>query len=208
MDASEPRINKSILWIAVGLIVLSFGYLLWYSFAQQKEGISCTQDARLCPNGSYVGRTGPACEFAPCPSNPDGWRAARDEETGISFIYPDKLPTVFVSTVDWPPKINIKNGPFICTETGSSTQGSGQTLKQNIDGREYCITKISGAAAGSMYTQYAYAFARENRTAVLAFTLRAPQCANYEEPQRKACENEMASFSMNSIVGRIVDSIQ
>ncbi|OGK13184.1 hypothetical protein A3C98_00610 [Candidatus Roizmanbacteria bacterium RIFCSPHIGHO2_02_FULL_37_15] len=28
----------------------------------------CTQEAKLCPNGSYVGRTGPNCEFAPCPT--------------------------------------------------------------------------------------------------------------------------------------------
>ncbi len=28
---------------------------------------ACTLDAKLCPDGSYVGRTGPNCEFAPCP---------------------------------------------------------------------------------------------------------------------------------------------
>ena len=27
----------------------------------------CTQEAKLCPDGSSVGRTGPNCEFAPCP---------------------------------------------------------------------------------------------------------------------------------------------
>ncbi|QQG41796.1 MAG: hypothetical protein HYV90_00585 [Candidatus Woesebacteria bacterium] len=27
---------------------------------------SCTEEAKLCPDGSYVGRTGPNCEFAPC----------------------------------------------------------------------------------------------------------------------------------------------
>lgn len=32
-----------------------------------EEGVMCTQDAKLCPDGSYVGRTGPRCEFAPCP---------------------------------------------------------------------------------------------------------------------------------------------
>lgn len=30
--------------------------------------VACTQEAKLCPNGTYVGRTGPNCEFAPCPS--------------------------------------------------------------------------------------------------------------------------------------------
>lgn len=29
---------------------------------------ACTMEAKLCPDGSYVGRTGPNCEFAECPS--------------------------------------------------------------------------------------------------------------------------------------------
>ena len=29
--------------------------------------IVCTQDAKVCPDGSAVGRTGPNCEFAECP---------------------------------------------------------------------------------------------------------------------------------------------
>ncbi len=28
--------------------------------------VACTMDARMCPDGSYVGRTEPNCEFAPC----------------------------------------------------------------------------------------------------------------------------------------------
>jgi hypothetical protein len=30
-------------------------------------GAICTQDAKVCPDGSAVGRTGPHCEFAACP---------------------------------------------------------------------------------------------------------------------------------------------
>ncbi|MCX6740678.1 MAG: hypothetical protein NTZ49_05650 [Candidatus Parcubacteria bacterium] len=30
------------------------------------EPQACTQEAKLCPDGSYVGRTGPNCEFAEC----------------------------------------------------------------------------------------------------------------------------------------------
>jgi len=29
---------------------------------------ACTQEAMICPDGSSVGRVGPNCEFAPCPS--------------------------------------------------------------------------------------------------------------------------------------------
>lgn len=30
-------------------------------------GVMCTMDAKICPDGSAVGRSGPNCEFAPCP---------------------------------------------------------------------------------------------------------------------------------------------
>lgn len=29
--------------------------------------VACTMEAKICPDGSAVGRTGPNCEFAPCP---------------------------------------------------------------------------------------------------------------------------------------------
>lgn len=33
---------------------------------------ACTREAKICPDGSAVGRTGPNCEFAPCPeAKPD-----------------------------------------------------------------------------------------------------------------------------------------
>jgi hypothetical protein len=32
--------------------------------------VACTQEAKLCPDGSAVGRTGPNCEFALCPNVP------------------------------------------------------------------------------------------------------------------------------------------
>ncbi len=33
------------------------------------EPVACTMEAKTCPDGSYVGRTGPNCEFSPCPTN-------------------------------------------------------------------------------------------------------------------------------------------
>lgn len=31
------------------------------------ENVVCTLDARVCPDGSSVGRVPPSCDFAPCP---------------------------------------------------------------------------------------------------------------------------------------------
>ncbi len=34
------------------------------------QGAVCTMEAMQCPDGTYVGRTGPNCEFAACPTAP------------------------------------------------------------------------------------------------------------------------------------------
>jgi hypothetical protein len=35
--------------------------------APEESRVACTMDARQCPDGSFVGRIPPSCEFAPCP---------------------------------------------------------------------------------------------------------------------------------------------
>lgn len=38
--------------------------------ADQFPAGACTTEAKICPDGSGVGRTGPNCEFTPCPEAP------------------------------------------------------------------------------------------------------------------------------------------
>lgn len=35
--------------------------------APDDNWVACTADAKICPDGTGVGRVGPNCEFAPCP---------------------------------------------------------------------------------------------------------------------------------------------
>ena len=35
------------------------------------SGVNCPTDAMICPDGTAVGRSGPDCEFDPCPDAPD-----------------------------------------------------------------------------------------------------------------------------------------
>lgn len=48
------------------------GALLWAIGAREvlapTDGVMCTQEVKECPDGSYVGRTGPKCEFKECPT--------------------------------------------------------------------------------------------------------------------------------------------
>ena len=52
--------------LLIGLFAISTGFVRAADTAP--SGIMCAQDAKQCPDGSYVSRTGPACEFAACPS--------------------------------------------------------------------------------------------------------------------------------------------
>jgi len=73
-----------------------FSWKIWKNmgdfFGQKNEQtIVCTQDAKLCPDGSYVSRKGPKCEFDACPDEIDisGWKTYTDTEAGFSIKYPE-----------------------------------------------------------------------------------------------------------------------
>lgn len=60
--------------IAGAVVILGIlvgAYYFWTERAQApgNPGVACTQEAKQCPDGSYVGRTGPHCEFSPCPDD-------------------------------------------------------------------------------------------------------------------------------------------
>ncbi len=45
------------------------GYVQDLAGIIQQRQVKCTKEAKICPDGSSVGRTGPNCEFAACPSS-------------------------------------------------------------------------------------------------------------------------------------------
>ncbi len=50
------------------ILLISFGaVLIVYTLEGKPKQTACTEEAKLCPDGSAVGRTGPDCEFEPCP---------------------------------------------------------------------------------------------------------------------------------------------
>lgn len=143
----------------------------------------------------------------PVVSPDDGWKTTTTSQ-GVTFRYPDKIPTTYISAVEWPPQVTQINGNFACAESGSEVTQAGRTEKLKIDGREYCLTKVSESAAGSTYTQYLYTTATPNKKLInITFSLRFVQCVNYDDPKKTECLNERSIFNIDSLIDKIVRSI-
>jgi hypothetical protein len=63
---------KDIIVAVTGLMLLVMVWVGWQQFeiwrGSEVKNTVCTMEAKLCPDGSSVGRSGPRCEFAPCPT--------------------------------------------------------------------------------------------------------------------------------------------
>lgn len=203
--------NKTFLLFLAGIFAVFLIIGIFYLGGIKKpEPVSCTLEAKICQDGTAVGRTGPNCEFSKCP-NEDlyaTWKTFRDETKGITFLYPEKLDTKYISAFDWPPQAQILNQAFSCIEGGSEIARAGRTEKRVINNREYCVTKLSEGAAGSIYEQYAYAFELGVKKVILTFSLRLVQCGNYSEAQMAECNKERSEFNIDNIIGPIAQSVQ
>jgi len=170
--------NKKIMWGVVAILVI---VVFAFYFSNYKE--------------------------ATTPTDTSAWKTSKGNASGISFKYPATLGTTYINTVDWPPKIQVQNTAFKCAPAGTETAQAGQTTKETIDGRDYCVTKETEGAAGSIYTQYAYGTELQNKMVFFTFTLRSVQCANYPDPQKTACENERATFMIDPVIDQIVQTV-
>lgn len=56
---------------------------------------ACTQEAKICPDGSAVGRTGPNCEFAPCP----GEKKTDTQEYRVGGSFTEKATEAEISSL-------------------------------------------------------------------------------------------------------------
>ena len=74
-STGSPKRN-SLMLVAIILVVVALLATIAYVFGMQFFGKSvlptspqaCTTEAKICPDGSSVGREGPNCDFAACPT--------------------------------------------------------------------------------------------------------------------------------------------
>ena len=202
--------NKKILIVIFGVILLAGAvYLAYVLIGNRDKQVSCTMEAKLCSDGSVVGRIGPNCEFALCPEEISipGWKTFSDNQQGIEFQYPEKLPTNFMSVTEWPPKITISEESLFCPEAPPGNDLTGP-IRGIINNHIYCVGATVGAAAGSTYAEYTYATEKNGKLITLNFTLQSPQCDNYEDPQKTQCQDERSTFDLDGTIDQIIQSVK
>lgn len=234
-----------ILWLAIMATIISFykvvpkaaylliPYILWVTFAgylnfslwrlsavnPPAAPIACTMEAKICPDGSSVGRTGPNCEFAPCPTLnnssviPVGWLTVATGTPAFSFSYPPKLAATYITPVSWPPQVALSDGSFNCSVSAAPGDLPSRTQDLIVNNREYCLKAVSEGAAGSVYTTYDYTALAPSSVGVgkivtLSFVLQYSQCYNYDNPQQSACTAERQTFNLNGLVDQMAQSLQ
>lgn len=67
MLSMKQLIAGIVLIIVIGVAGFLYRNTMERPDAQAPEQVACTMEAKLCPDGTSVGRQGPNCEFAACP---------------------------------------------------------------------------------------------------------------------------------------------
>jgi hypothetical protein len=181
---TENNSKSSIVLWAIALVIVFVGIFVFYK-VKNESGTT--------PTGTDI---------------TSGWSTYTDEDEGITFKYPNDIPTSYIHSVDWPPLAQVTDGPFSCTEAGDTKTKAGRTLKKTISEREYCVTEKNEGAAGSIYTQYSYITPKDDKLVTFTFTIQAVQCGNYNDPDKTACTNERAAFNIDPIIDQIIQTAE
>jgi hypothetical protein len=144
-----------IIILAIVALVLVAGGSVWYFVVHKNVAslgaVACTQEAKLCPDGSYVSRTGPNCEFAACPTmasstianNTLGWTVFSDEQDGFQVSYPSD----FIRN----PQLESKSGENIVLFLEQSSTLSDQYW--NFQSLDFDVVPLNGLSLQSLLQQ-------------------------------------------------------
>src|SRR3989344_6674799 len=204
--ADKEGISLLTIVMPVGFVVIFLiaGFLQWQgslAVAQNANKVACTQEAKLCPDGSYVGRTGPDCEFAQCPVTNDAagnWQIYADVANGFEFRYPQSFNTRYASLQQIPTAIvmaaqsqNIDSKGCYIPQAGTPT-----TSEMIMNGIKFCITESEDIGAGQLYKSYYFSTFRNEKYIILEFVVHTSNgCTAYAaSPQQKECEDFIADY--------------
>lgn len=183
-------------FVIIGAVALG-ALLLWYLFRTSSVPTETAVDGE---STVVVGTEQAADPWA-------GWELATESTSGAAFRYPRELGTAYIQPIEWPPQIRFFDQLFSCEPTGALIIAEEKTEMRTVEGRKYCVTQSNEGAAGSVYSQYTYAFPVNDTVGVLTLTLRMPQCVNYDGPEEIMCEDERETFALDPLIDTIAQSV-
>ena len=129
--------------------------------------------------------------------------ALTDDASKYTYDYPEDFGSAYVSAVDWPPTLDIANGPVNCVETSGSAD-MGRITRKNINDELVCLVVVNEGVAGSEYNRYFYAVEREKFVFVYGFTTQEVRCENYDEPEMMECKESQSTFKPDAIAETMI----
>ncbi len=86
---------KKLIITIIVLLIAGGAFYLFRERTKVPTWVTCTTEAKICPDGSSVGRIPPRCEFAACPTvatstavDTSDWKTCRNEKYGYEVRYP------------------------------------------------------------------------------------------------------------------------
>ncbi len=133
VDQPSKNIRKIVVLTIIGVLILgSASYGAYYWWPKNNKPVACTREVKQCPDGFYVSRTGPNCEFAACPADETaGWKTYLSEKYGFEVKYP----------ADW----IFSEGYSQQTTEGSILTGSHNSFHISSKGNDYVSINPEGA---------------------------------------------------------------
>lgn len=178
--------------------------------------IACDMDAKLCPDGSYVGRSGPNCEFAACSTTEEVSTSTPVVEAykyyQLSLQAFGSLSNYnFVHIAEWSkPMLNMFHTTFSCPTLTEDFHIYSEQIQKTMGDKVYCVSVSSEGAAGSVFKTYTYSTELNGELLSINFTAQFPQCLNYDNPQQGQCLIEQPKFEvdLDNVVATIVKSLK
>lgn len=178
--------SKSFLLMVLAFVVLAQSLYIILNVGKKQptpitpppvdETVFCTTDAMLCPDGSYVARVAPNCNFAPCPEtetpvsdNTPTRQTYKSDKYGISFTYPKESKIMG----------DINSHLFTIISENQVVSFLASDNPQNFDVSEFFLRLISPSDPDSVRDYVSFSDAKINGTDFILFN----QDANYFSQQ-------------------------
>lgn len=204
------RNNKGVALILIVLIIIGVlaigGGTYYFLVKKAPKQVACTQEAKICPDGSTVGRTGPKCEFTECPTvktdETADWKTYQNNEYGFEIKYPNGFfdlnhePKVLIGDCNYSVFPNeCPNINDIVVKDQAADGGDINIIKSNIsmpnywkkpNGEKltinnvpYCLYQTEDAGMGHVYNYYYYATVKSQKCLITYLATDTVNCEFY-----------------------------